>query len=80
MSVTNITNARKKLYALVESVNISHEPVVITSKKGSVVMIAQEDWKSIEETLYLSSMPGMKKSIIKGLKEPLSKCTDTLNW
>lgn len=80
MGVTNITTARKNLYTLVEGVNETHEPVLITSKKGSVVMVSEEDWRSIEETLFLVSIPGMKDSIVKGLKEPLSKCSDNLDW
>ncbi len=73
MGTINITNARKKLYSIVQNVNITHEPLLITSKNGSAVMVSQEDWRAIEETLYLSSIPDVKTSIVKGLKEKAVK-------
>ncbi len=80
MSSINITNSNKKLFKLIKNANESHEPIYITSKNGSVVMISEEDWKSIEETLYLNSIPKIKKSIIKGMKEPIEICSDKLDW
>ena len=80
MVTINITNARKNLYKLVDSINDSHEPVIITGKHGSAVLISEEDWKSIEETLYLTSIPGMRESIIDGLKVPLENCSSHLKW
>jgi prevent-host-death family protein len=80
MSSINITNARKNLYTMVESVNRTHEPVEIIGKNGSAVLIGEADWRSIQETLYLTSIPGMRESIIKGLKEPMENLADTLDW
>lgn len=80
MSSINITNARKRLYRLIEEVQNAHEPITITGKKASAVLISEEDWKSIEETLYLTSIPGMRESIKRGLKEPLSQATAKLKW
>ena len=80
MSSINITNARKNLYKLVESLSDSHEPIYITGKTKSAVLISEDDWRSIEETLYLLSIPGMRESIVKGMKEPLDKSTTTLEW
>lgn len=80
MSSINITNARKDLYKIVESVNKSHEPVHITGKNNSAVLIAEEDWKSIEETLYLVSIPGMRESIIEGMKTPIDELETDLDW
>ncbi len=80
MSSINITNARKNLYTMVESVNRTHEPVEIIGKNGSAVLIGEADWRSIQETLYLTSIPGMRESIIKGLKEPVENLSDTLDW
>jgi antitoxin YefM len=80
MSSINVTNARKQLYKIIQDVNESHEPVHIISKKGSVVMVSEEDWKSIEETLYVTSIPGLRDSIIAGLNEPLDNCSDNLDW
>ncbi len=80
MSSINITNARKDLYKIVESVNLSHEPVHITGKNGSAVLIGEDDWKSIEETLYLMSLPGMRESIMEGMKTDLSNLEEDLDW
>jgi len=80
MSSINITNARKDLYRIVESVNESHEPIHITGKKSSAVLVGEDDWKSIEETLYLSSIPGMRDSIIDGMKTPIEKLEYDLDW
>ena len=80
MSSINITNARKNLYRLVEALGDTHEPVHITGKNKSAVLVAEEDWRSIEETLYLVSIPGMRESIVKGMKEPLQKSKTKLEW
>jgi antitoxin YefM len=80
MSSINITNARKNLSTLVEKLSDTHEPVHIAGKKNSAVLVAEDDWRSIEETLYLLSIPGMRDSIIKGMKEPIEKSTTKLEW
>lgn len=80
MNAIDIKSAKKKLNQLLEGVNKSHEPIYIVGEKTSAVMISEEDWKSIEETLYLMSIPGMRQSIIKGLKTPIKKCADKLDW
>jgi antitoxin YefM len=80
MSSINITNARKNLYKIVKDLNDSHEPIHITGKSGAAVLIAEDDWKAIEETLYITSIPGIRESIIKGMSEPIEKCSDKLNW
>ncbi len=76
----NITNARKDLYKLIEQVIESHEPVHITGKKGSAVIISEEDWKNIEETLYLTSIPGMRESIVEGMKADIDECDEEIEW
>jgi prevent-host-death family protein len=76
----NITNARKDLYKLVQQVIESHEPVHITGKQGTAVIISEEDWKNIEETLYLTSIPGMRESIIEGMKTDINECTEEIEW
>jgi antitoxin YefM len=80
MSSINITTARKNLYKIVEGLSDSHEPVHITGRKKSAVLIAEDDWRSIEETLYLLAIPGMRESIVKGMKEPLEKSSARLEW
>ena len=82
MSTINITNARKDLYSLVESVNLYHEPTLIVGKRANAVLISESDWSAIQETLYLDSIPGMTKSILKGAKTSLDECVpeDMVNW
>jgi antitoxin YefM len=80
MTSINITNARKNLFKLVEQVVDSHEPVHITGKNGTAVIISEEDWKNIEETLYLTSIPGMRDSIIEGLKADIDECSEEIEW
>ncbi len=80
MSSINITNARKDLYRIVESVNTTHEPVHITGKNSSAVLVGEDDWRSIEETLYLMSLPGMRESIVEGMKTPVDELDSDLDW
>ncbi len=80
MDTMNVTNARKNLYKIIKMISESHKPVHITGKNGSVVIIAEEDWSAIEETLFLSSDPELKESILEGMKEPIEKCSETLDW
>ncbi|MDX9800299.1 MAG: type II toxin-antitoxin system Phd/YefM family antitoxin [Spirochaetia bacterium] len=80
MGAINITNARKNLYNIVKAVNDSHEPVIITGKNASAVIVGESDWRNIEETLYLVSIPGMRQSILDGMKEPIGKLSEKLNW
>lgn len=75
-----VTQARSKLYRLVDEASASHSPVHITGKRHSAVLLSEEDWRSIQETLYLFSIPGMRESIREGLAEPLSKSAKTLKW
>lgn len=82
MSTINITNARKDLYNLVESVSLYHEPALIVGKKTSAVLISEEDWRAIQETLYLDSIPGMTRSILDGAQESIDDCTpeEKVTW
>ena len=80
MTTFTATEARKKIYSLVDEVNESHEAIQIQGKRGSAVLIAEDDWRALQETLYLSSIPGMKKSILKGMKTPVRKCSKKLAW
>ena len=80
MTSIPVTQARTKLYQLLDDTSASHEPIQITGKRGNAVLVSEADWRSMQETLYLVSIPGMRDSIRKGLKEPLSKSSKTLNW
>ncbi|HEY4761007.1 MAG TPA: type II toxin-antitoxin system Phd/YefM family antitoxin [Thermoguttaceae bacterium] len=80
MTTLTATEARKRLYTLLDDVAESHEAVQIAGKRNSAVLVSEEDWRTIQETLYLMSVPGMKKSIIKGLRTPVKKCSKKLDW
>ncbi|OGQ21423.1 MAG: antitoxin [Deltaproteobacteria bacterium RIFCSPLOWO2_02_FULL_44_10] len=80
MGSRTASQARSDLYRLLDDVAESHEPVLITGKRNNGVLVSEEDWKSIQETLYLTSMPQMRESIKKGLATPLSKCSRKLKW
>ncbi len=80
MSSLSASHARASLYSLIDEVSESHEPIVITGKRNNGVLVSEEDWKSIQETLYLISIPGMRESITRGLKAPLKKCSKKLKW
>lgn len=76
MAILNPSKARDNFYKLLEQTVLTHEPTFITGKKGNVVMISEEDYKSMEETIYLSSIPGMKEKIIEGMNTPLDECVE----
>jgi antitoxin YefM len=80
MTSMTATRARKVLYKLLDSVAASHEPVQIAGKRNSAVLVSEDDWRAIQETLYLVSIPGMRASIVKGLKTPVKKCQKELDW
>ena len=80
MSSLTATEARKRLYTLVDDVANSHEPVQIVGKRNSAVLVSEEDWRAIQETLSLASIPEMRESIREGLKTPVEECEEELDW
>jgi prevent-host-death family protein len=74
------TEARKRLYALIDEVGDSHEPLQITSKRGNAVLLSEADWNAIQETLRLVSIPGMRESILEGLATPAEELSDQPGW
>ena len=82
MEVINITKARDNLYKLVSIVSSSHVPVLIKGKDTDAVLVSADDWRAIEETLYLMRIPGMVESIKKASAEPLEECThvEEVEW
>ena len=80
MTTIKATEARAKLFKLLDQVAESHEPVQIMGKRSNAVLISGDDWRSIQETLYLLSIPGMRESIRKGLKTPVGKCSEKPGW
>ena len=80
MTTLTVSEARTKLYNLLDKTAESHKPIQITGKRHNAVLIGEDDWRAIEETLYLLSIPGMRESIQKGFKMPLKKCGKRLKW
>jgi len=67
--IVNITTARKNLFQLADSAIKHNEPIFVTAKTGNVVIISEEDWRAMQETIYLSNIPGMKEKIIERYKD-----------
>ncbi|MGB9687230.1 MAG: type II toxin-antitoxin system Phd/YefM family antitoxin [Rectinema subterraneum] len=80
MAVLTASKARAALYRLIDQANEAHEPIIISGKRNNAVLIAEEDWESVQETLYLTSIPGMRESIVEGMKEPLEESVQELPW
>lgn len=80
MKTITASHARANLYRLLDEANDSSEPIQITGKKGNAVLISLEDWRSLQETVYLLSVPGMRESIREGLETPLDECSEDPGW
>ena len=80
MHTVTASQARANLYRLIDEAASSHEPVVITGKRSNAVLISAEDWASIQETMFLLSVPGMRESIREGMETPVTECDKALNW
>ena len=80
MTTITATEARKLLYKLLDDVSDSHEPVQITGKRGNAVLVGEDDWRAVQETLHLVSIPGMRESIIEGMQTPACDCHSELDW
>ena len=80
MASISATEARKRLYALIDEVGDSHEAVQITGKRGNAVLLSEADWNAIQETLHLVSIPGMRESILEGLATPAEELSDQPGW
>lgn len=80
LTTLTATAARTQLYQLIDQAAHSHYPIHITGKRANAVLISEEDWSAIQETLYLISVPGMRESLIKGRKIHISKCLKDLDW
>lgn len=80
MTTITASEARANLYRLIDEAASSHEPILITGKRSNAVLLSQEDWAAIQETLFLLSVPGMRDSIVEGLKAPIDECSKELDW
>ena len=80
MMTLNVTEARANLYKLIDDTSVNHEPVIITGERGNAVLLAEDDWNAINETLHLLSVPGMRESIVEGMQESIDSASTELNW
>jgi antitoxin YefM len=80
MSTLNATEVRSKLYSLIDETTETHEPILITGKRGNAILLAEEDWRAVTESLFLVSIPGMRESIQEGLNTTVENCDEDLDW
>ena len=80
MSTLTASEARANLYRLIDEAAESHVPIRITGKRNTAVLVSEEDWASVQETMYLLSVPGMRESIIEGMQSPVEECETDLDW
>ena len=80
MTTLSVTEARANLYKLIDDTSLNHEPVIITGKRGNAVLLAEDDWNAINETLHLLSVPGMRETILAGMQESIDGATTELDW
>ena len=80
MTILNATEARSRLYSLIDEAAETHEPIMISGKRSNAVLVSEEDWNAISETLHLLSVPGMRDSIKEGMDMDISECDKDLDW
>lgn len=80
MKTINATRARTSIYKLIDDANESNEPIQTTGKRGNAVILSEDNWRAIQETLFLVSIPGMRESIRQGLNTSIDDCSKELNW
>ena len=80
MTTLTASEARAGLYRLIDQTAESHKPVIISGKRANAVLISEEDWSAIQETLYLLSIPGLRESVREAMAEPLSKSKKVVKW
>jgi len=78
--VMTVSQARTNIYKLMDETAQTHQPILITGKRNNVVMLSEEDWNAIEETLYLNSIPGMASSIKEAMETPSSEFSEDIEW
>ena len=80
MTVITASEARANLYRLIDEAASSHRPLLISGKRNKAVLVSEEDWEAIQETLFLLSVPGMRESIREGMEAPVDECAEDLDW
>lgn len=80
MKAVNVTNARKDLYNLIDETIMSSEPIQIIGKRGNAILVSEDDWRAIQETLFLINIPGMKDALIEGKNTPKEELLEDIGW
>ena len=80
MTTITASEARANLYRLIDEAASSHQPVLISGKRNNAILISEDDWKAMQETVFLLSIPGMRESIRKGMEESIDACDQELDW
>ena len=80
MATLTVSEARSQLYRLIDEVAESHEPALISGKRNNAVILSEADWRSIQETLHLLSVPGMRESVHEGMATPIDECETDPGW
>lgn len=80
MTAITASEARANLYRLIDEAAASHQPLLISGKRNNAVLVSEEDWTAIQETLFLLSVPGMRESIREGMDAPINECDEDLDW
>ncbi|MBF2046383.1 MAG: type II toxin-antitoxin system Phd/YefM family antitoxin [Leptolyngbya sp. IPPAS B-1204] len=80
MNAIPIAQAMAKLYRLVEEATTTHKPILIQGEHSNAVLVSEEDWRAIQETLHLLSVPGMRESIQAGIQTPIEECDEEITW
>jgi prevent-host-death family protein len=80
MSTMTASEARSKLYRLIDQAAESHKPIRITGKRNSAVLVSEEDWASVQETMFLLSIPNMRETLVEGMETPVDELKAELDW
>jgi prevent-host-death family protein len=80
MTTLTASEARASLYRLIDEASTNHQPILITGKRHNAVLVSADDWASVQETIYLLSIPGMRESVRDGLATPITECATELPW
>ena len=80
MPNVTISEARSNLNRLIDKSAETHQPILIIGKRNNAILVSEEDWSAIQESIHLLSMPDMRESIREGMAEPIDECIRSLDW
>jgi PHD/YefM family antitoxin component YafN of YafNO toxin-antitoxin module len=80
MATVSATRFRKDIFSLLSETIRDSTPLFVTTKEGNAVVISESDYNALQETLYLSSIPGMRDKVLDGMKTPLDECIIDNEW